>query len=118
MRGQAFNYDSETLYNLLVQYVGTSGTVRNTVSLHTRSKNGHKCYLDIKGHFKTETYEETKSSKANAILQYAHYDGNRKFKLEHYYNLFAKAFFQLEEAGPVYTLKEAQKINSFENELE
>ena len=69
MRGQAFNYDSETLYNLLVQYVGTSGTVRNTVFCHNSSKNGRKCYLELKENFKTEAYEETKASNANDIIQ-------------------------------------------------
>ena len=54
LRGQAFNDDSETIYNLLVQYVGTSGTGINTVCFHTRPKNGCKCYLELKGHFKTE----------------------------------------------------------------
>ena len=50
-----------------------------------------------KGTLKTEAHEETKYSKANAIIKIAHYDGNRKFTLNHYYNLVAKSFFQLEE---------------------
>ena len=83
------------------------------MSHHTRSKNGRKCYLELKGHSKTEAYEETKYSKANAIQHIAHYNGNRKFTLEKYYNLVARAFFQLEEAGHVYTLTESLKINSF-----
>ena len=113
LQGKSSNYDSETLYNLLVQYFGTSVTGRNTVSRHTRFNNGRKCYLKLKGHFKTEAYEETKAAKSNAILQSAYYDGNRKFTLEHYYNLVSKAFFQLQEAGPIYTLKEYQKIDSW-----
>ena len=68
MQGQAFNDDAEILYNILVQYVGISITGSNTVSCHTRSKNGCKCYLDRKGHFNNEAYEETKDSKANAII--------------------------------------------------
>ena len=58
------------------------------------SNNGCKCYLELKGHFKTESYEETKTSKANDIIQSAHYDGNRKFALKHYYNLVVKSFVQ------------------------
>ena len=87
------------------------------MSHHTISKNGLKCYLDLKGHLKTETYDDTKSSNANSTLQSAHYDGNRKFTLENYYNLVAKEFVQLEETGPVYILTESQNINSFENGL-
>ena len=105
LRGQAFNNDADTLYNILVQYIGTSGNG------HTRSKKGRKCYLEIKGDLKTEAYEETKASKINAILKFSHYDGNRNLTLEHYYNLVMKAFYYLEESGPVYTLIEAQKIN-------
>ena len=74
------------------------------MSRHTRFNNGRKFYLELKGDFKTEAYEETKAAKANAILQSAYYDGNRKFTLEHYYNLVSKAFSKLEEAGPIYTL--------------
>ena len=85
------------------------------MSCHTRSKNERKFYLEIKGHLKTEAYEEKKSSKAKAILKIAHYNGNRKFTLDHYYNSAVKEFFQLKEAGPVYALTEAQEINSFEN---
>ena len=65
----------------MVQYVVTYGTGRNYVSLHTRSKNGLKSYLELKGYFKTEAYEETKASKAGAILQSSYYDGNRKFTI-------------------------------------
>ena len=112
---QAFNDDAENLYNLLVQYFGTSVTDINNVSCHTSSNNGCMYCLELKLNFKTEAYEETKSSKANPILQSAYYYGKRNFTLENYYNLVAKEFFQLEEGGPVYTLTEAQKINSFEN---
>ena len=65
----------------------------------------------------TETYEETKSLNANDIIQSAYYDGNSNFALNHYNNLFVKTFFQLEEAVPVCTLAESQKINSFKNAL-
>ena len=78
---------------------------------HTRSNNVCTCYIELKGHFNNEAYEGTKSSNVSAILQNAHYDGNRKFTLNNYYNLVAESFFQFEESGPVYTLKEAQKIN-------
>ena len=52
-QGQSFNYYSETLYKLLVQYVGTSGTGSNTVLRHTRLKNGRNLYLEINVNFKT-----------------------------------------------------------------
>ena len=64
-------------------------------------KCGWKCYLELKGHFKTEYFEDKKASKENIILQSANYDGNRNFTLDHYYNLVKKAFVQLEIAGPM-----------------
>ena len=70
-----------------------------------------------KDNFKTEGYEEIKALKAHAILQSACYDGNRNLTLDQYYNLVVKEFLQLEETGPVYTLTEAQKLNSFGNGL-
>ena len=39
LQGKDFNYDAETLYNILVQYFGTSGTGSNNVSRHTSLKN-------------------------------------------------------------------------------
>ena len=80
----------------MIQYFGKSGTGSNIVSCHTRSNNWRKCYLDLKVYFKTESYEDTNVSKVNAILQSAHYDGNRNFTLDHYYNLVTEEFFQLE----------------------
>ena len=56
LQGYAFKYDTETLYNIIVQYVGTSGIGSNTVSHHNRSKNGRNCYIEVKVHFKTESY--------------------------------------------------------------
>ena len=90
LRRQAFNDDIETLYNVLVQYIGTSGTGSDIVSIHTRSNSGRKCYLEPKINFKTEAYEETKASKVNVIIQIAHYDENRNFTLEHYHNFAVK----------------------------
>ena len=78
------------------------------MSCHTRSKNGCKCYLESKGDFKSESYEEKKASKDSAILQIAHYNGNRNFIFENYYNLLARV-------GPVYTLTEDQKTSAFGN---
>ena len=56
------------------------------MNFHTSSKNGCKCYIELREHLKTEAYEDTKASNSNAILKSAHYDGNRKFTLNNYYN--------------------------------
>ena len=84
LQGKALNDDTETLYNILVQYVGTYGTGRSTLSGHTRLKNGCKYYFELKLHFKNESYNETKASESNDIIKSEHHDGNRKVTLEHY----------------------------------
>ena len=117
VRGQAFEDDSETLYNLLVQHIGSTGTGSNMVAKYKKVKNGRKAYLELKSHFKTASYEETKASAAQTVLKNAHFDGARRFTLQNYYDLITKAFVDLDEAGSVYALSEAQKINTFENGL-
>ena len=84
LQGQAFNDDTQTLYNLVIKCVCTYETGSNTVSCHTRYNNGSKCYLVLKGNLKTEAYEETKASKSHYIIQSTHYDGNTNFTLDHY----------------------------------
>ena len=86
------------------------------MSCHKISNNGRKCFLELKGNFKTESYEKTKVSKSNAILKGSHYYGNIKFTLDNYCNLVVKESVPLEEAGTLYTFTEAHNINSFENE--
>ena len=117
-QGQKFKEDSGALYDLLVQHVGTSGTGSNIIARHKSTKNGRQCYLELKGHFKTASYEETKARSAEKQISDANYFGERRnFSMETYYNIFAKAFNDLDDAGGVYELSEEQKINKFESGL-
>ena len=117
-QGQKFNEDSGALYDLLVQHVGTTGTGSNIISRQKSSKNGRKCYLELKGHFKTASYEETKVRSAEKKINDANYFGERRnFSIENYYDVLAKAFNDLDDAGGVYKLSEEQKISKFENGL-
>ena len=117
-QGQKFKEDSGALYDLLVQHVGTTGTGSNIISRHKSSKNGRKCYLELKGHFRTASHEETKARSAKKAINDAHYFGERSnFNLENYYDIFTKVFNDLDDAGGVYELSEEQKINEFKNGL-
>ena len=117
-QGQKFKEDSGALYDLLVQHVGTTGTGSNIITRHKSSKNGRKCYVELKGHFKTASYEETKARSAEKKISDANYFGERRnFNIETYYDVFAKAFNDLDDAGGVYKLSEEQKINKFESGL-
>ena len=116
--GQKFKEDSETLYGLLVQYVGTSGTGSNIIARYKHSKNGRKCFMELKRHFQTESYEENKAQAAEKSINNASYFGERRhFTIETYYEIFTKAFNDLDDAGGVYMLSEAQKVNKFEGGL-
>ena len=118
LRGQAFATDNETLYNLLVQYVGIDkGSGSNIVTRHKRNKDGRACYIELKSHYKTDAHEQTKATAASNSIKNAVYTGNRRFSIEDYYSLMAKAFNTLEDAGAVYALTEPQKVNSFESGL-
>jgi hypothetical protein len=82
--GQKYKEDSAALYVLLVQHVGTSGTGSNVISRHKTFKNGRKCYLEFKRHFKTEFYEETKARAAEKAISDANYFGERRnFSIEY-----------------------------------
>ena len=118
LTGQIFKEDSESLYNLLVQHVGTTGTGSNIITRHKNSKNGRKCYVELKNHFMTESYGETKAQNAEKSIRDLTYSGEKRFfTIETYYDIFTKAFNDLDDAGGVYSLTEEQKINRFENGL-
>ena len=117
-QGQIFKEDSGALYDLLVQHVGATGTGFNIISRHKYSKNRRKCYLELKGYFKTASYEETKPCSTEKKIRHARYFGERRnFTIESYYDVFAKAFYGLDDTGGVYKLSEKQKINKFESGL-
>ena len=58
--GKLYKDDTESLYTLLVQHIGTSGNGSNIISKHKNSTNGRRYYLDLKGHFMTDSHDQTK----------------------------------------------------------
>ena len=110
--------DTETLYNLLVQYIGTDkGPGTNIITRHKRVKDGRACFLELKQHFNTEAHDQTKALTASNTIKNAHYNGNRRFTIDEYYDMMTKACNSLDDAGVVYRMTEEQKINSFESGL-
>lgn len=104
LTGQIFNEDSESLYNLLVQYVGTTGAGSNIITRHKNSKNGRKCYVELKNHFMTESYGETKAQMAEKSIRDLTYSGEKRFfTIEDYYDIFTKAkvSFSLTQSTPI-----------------
>ena len=118
LHGTIFREDSEAVYSLLVQHVGTTGTGSNIVRKYQTSKNGRSCYTEIKNHFQNASYKENLASAAENKIRDAKYYGDRRnFTLETYYTLMTGAFNDLELAGTAHALTEEQKITKFESGL-
>ena len=118
LRGTVFKEDSEALYSLLVQHIGTTGTGSNIVRKHQLSKNGRSCYLEIKSRFQNASYKENLASAAENKIRDAKYYGDRRnFTLETYYTVMTSAFNDLALSGTAHALTEEQKITKFESGL-
>ena len=50
LQGPIFKEDSESLYSLLIQHIGSKGTGSNIIKKFKDNKNGRKYYLEIKSH--------------------------------------------------------------------
>ena len=115
LSGPTFKEDNAALYSLFVQYIGTSGIGSNTVKKYAASRNGRQCHIDLRSHFRNDSYLENKATNATATIQQAHYRGDRRqFTLESYYTIMTTAFNDLEIAGPNHALSEAKKVAAFE----
>lgn len=116
--GTIFKEDSQAVYSLLVQHVGTTGTGSNIVRKHQTNKNGRSCYSEIKSHFQNASYKENLASAAENKIRDAKYYGDRRnFTLETYYTVMTGAFNDLQLAGTAHALTEEQKITKFESGL-
>ena len=118
LQGPLFQADSQLLYSLYVQHIGTSGTGSNVVNAHRLTQNGRECFMDINNHYRNQSFRDTLASKAQQSIERAHYDGDRRnFTLESFYNIMVNAFNDLESAGPQFALREDQKVNQFLNKV-
>jgi hypothetical protein len=118
LTGPRFKRDSEALYSLYVQHVGTEGHGSNIVKQFKTTKNGYRCYHAFEAHFKNDAYLDNKATKADQAIQNATYRGDRRtFTLETYYGIMSNAFNDLSQSGPAHALNEQQKITKFENGL-
>ena len=53
---QRIKTDSDSLYSLLVQYIGTVGCISNILNNYNRSNNIRTCCLEIKSHYQNYAY--------------------------------------------------------------
>ena len=115
LNGSRYISDTESLYSLLVEHVGTTGCGSNLVIKHKRFKDGIRCYMERKSHFHNEAYKQNLATAANkSFFEIKYYGERRNFPLETYYDIISKIFNMLELAGAAHLLTEEQKIIKFE----
>ena len=118
LNGARFIRDREALYSLFIEHVGTEGIGSDIVNRFKTTKNGYSCYHAFNAHFRNASFLENKATSATTAMNNAVYKGDRQnFTLETYYSIMAKAFNDLEAAGPAHALSEQQKITKFEQGL-
>lgn len=79
--GPIFKDDSESLYSLVVQHIGSTGVGSNIVNQYKISKNGRQCYIELKAHFHNTSYIENNAAAANKTLSECKYYGDRRTSL-------------------------------------
>ena len=117
LTGPNYAKDNETLYTLLVQYVGDS-TGMNTIEAFESTRDGRGCWKALLTHHENNTYRQNLAAKANSSLRSVFYNGEkRNFTFDKYYQIMTQAFNELDRAGNDHGLTEAQKIRRFEDNL-
>jgi hypothetical protein len=109
-----FNEDSQTLYGLYLQYIGTTGHGANIVKRFQQHKQGYQLHFAFIHHFANTTYLENKATQAESDMAKLNYSGDKpRFKLEDYYKRMTACFNDLANGRNQFTLKEHQKIAKF-----
>ena len=64
-RGPKFQEDSQTLFGLYLQYIGTTGNGANIVKQFQPRKQGYQLHLSFSNHFANATYLQNKATHAS-----------------------------------------------------
>ena len=88
-QGSDYLTDCNSLYNLFVEHIGTTGAGSDIVNRFKRNQHGRNCYTALRNHFMNATYLETKAQLARRNIRNAAYHGDRRtFTLQTYYAIF------------------------------
>ena len=118
LTGDRFRIDSETLYSLYVEHIGTTGHGSNTVNRFKQSRNGFLCHRAFLEHYANRAYLDNRATNANKAIANAVYHGpKRNFTIETYYFIMSAAFNDLDNAGVAHALNDEQKIMKFKTGL-
>lgn len=116
--GPKFIEDSQTLYGLYLQYIGTTGHGANIVKRFQPRKQGYQLHLAFIQHFANTAYLENKATQAESDMGKLTYSGDKpRFKLEDYYNRMTHCFNDLANGRNQFALNEHQKIAKFGHDL-
>lgn len=118
LTGDRFRIDSETLYSLYVEHIGTTGHGSNTVNRFKQTRNGFQCHRAFLEHYANRAYLDNRATNANKAIANAVYHGpKRNFTIETYYFIMSAAFNDLDNAGVAHALNDEQKIMKFKTGL-
>ena len=79
LQGDNFRTDSQALYPLYIEHIGTTGVGSSVVNRHKDSKNGFQCHKDFVQHFANDTYEQNVATIAENNMTNVIYNGPRIF---------------------------------------
>ena len=68
LRGERFRTDSQALYSLYVEHIGTTGHGSNTVNRFKQSRNGFLCHRDFVQHYANRAYLDNRATNANKAI--------------------------------------------------
>ena len=116
--GDAFVHDNQTVYSLLVQYVGTYREAKAILDKFKHTKLGRAAWIDLRSLYESLSFKDNIASEALAAISVCHYKGNLpNFKMKNYHAIMSQAFNDLGDAGPAHELTDSQQIVTFKRGL-
>jgi len=93
----------------VIHHVAHGGPGWSWVQGHETNRNGRAAYLAMKGHYLGKSYQSYIHSQADATLETAFYDGQkRNFTFERYLELIKRAFEDIKKLGE--TVEELRRV--------
>ena len=116
--GDAYVHDNNTVYSLLVQYIGTYREAKAILDKFKRTKLGRSAWIDLRNLYESTSFKDNIASEALSAISVCHYKGNLPtFKMKNYHSIMSQAFNDLSDAGPAHALTDSQQIVTFKRGL-
>ena len=116
--GDAYVHDNQTVYSLLVQYIGTYREAKAILDKFKRTKLGRAAWIDLRSLYESTSFKDNIASEALAALAVCHYSGDKPtFKMKNYHAIMSQSFNDLSDAGAAHELTDSQQIITFKRGL-